>query len=74
MYPISTPFESCVVSDGNQTIKWTAKPSSWFESCVVSDGNQTINVAWLTKRQFESCVVSDGNQTPQCYTTFSGLV
>ena len=34
-------FESCVVSDGNQTTAGVNCMPSWFESCVVSDGNQT---------------------------------
>ena len=35
-------FESCVVSDGNQTTFRITEPGIPFESCVVSDGNQTI--------------------------------
>ena len=34
-------FESCVVSDGNQTIAMHDVIEVAFESCVVSDGNQT---------------------------------
>ena len=34
-------FESCVVSDGNQTCSPVLDYSPMFESCVVSDGNQT---------------------------------
>ncbi len=34
-------FESCVVSDGNQTRGICTLITHAFESCVVSDGNQT---------------------------------
>ena len=34
-------FESCVVSDGNQTWPPSMISAMAFESCVVSDGNQT---------------------------------
>ena len=37
-------FESCVVSDGNQTYTVEQDLYSMFESCVVSDGNQTAGV------------------------------
>ena len=36
-------FESCVVSDGNQTGADNRVILTVFESCVVSDGNQTVN-------------------------------
>ena len=37
----SKGFESCVVSDGNQTLSEMNTAQFAFESCVVSDGNQT---------------------------------
>ena len=56
-------FESCVVSDGNQTAGPFLGFESLFESCVVSDGNQTYCLPSQIAILFESCVVSDGNQT-----------
>ena len=63
-------FESCVVSDGNQTSISSRVVLLLFESCVVSDGNQTGRGARRWANPFESCVVSDGNQTrvEACYT------
>ena len=42
-------FESCVVSDGNQTYLTLPGDYDMFESCVVSDGNQTKSA--LKKRR-----------------------
>ena len=56
-------FESCVVSDGNQTAQHDQQRGCGFESCVVSDGNQTTLSVAIQYNKFESCVVSDGNQT-----------
>ena len=60
---LRTWFESCVVSDGNQTIVCVVGAAAGFESCVVSDGNQTRSLSTSRPWWFESCVVSDGNQT-----------
>ena len=43
-------FESCVVSDGNQTADSVDIAALEFESCVVSDGNQTIGFSMATEK------------------------
>ena len=53
----ATGFESCVVSDGNQTREADVVVFNQFESCVVSDGNQTRLQPSEYRVMFESCVI-----------------
>ena len=55
------PFESSVISYGNQTSCLRVEKTWLFESSVISYGNQTKNQDDLILRMFESSVISYGN-------------
>ena len=55
------PFESSVISYGNQTKKKSIIVDDMFESSVISYGNQTHGVLESTSILFESSVISYGN-------------
>ena len=58
-----SPFESSVISYGNQTHGCTHGRDELFESSVISYGNQTARILLFSCRVFESSVISYGNQT-----------
>ena len=57
------PFESSVISYGNQTLLEHKNLRQSFESSVISYGNQTMFLQCLVEMLFESSVISYGNQT-----------
>ena len=63
LHVLGVEFESCVVLDGSQTLRFILLLKLSFESCVVLDGSQTLPVFIISVLLFESCVVLDGSQT-----------
>ena len=60
---LQQPFESSVISYGNQTSNYQYQFPYSFESSVISYGNQTKYKYRLGMVWFESSVISYGNQT-----------
>ena len=59
----SFEFESCVVLDGDKTVRDLVFIGYMFESCVVLDGDKTWRDLSMAYSEFESCVVLDGDKT-----------
>ena len=60
---LQQPFESSVISYGNQTSNYQYQYPYSFESSVISYGNQTYSRQFHSSFLFESSVISYGNQT-----------